>query len=267
MAPLRYVSLISETRCQNCCSEGVFQVCWVARLRLCEECFNKLFVQSPICPNGIDEAAWKKAQRHHSATLPWSSRRFSYSKAMCAVAKELRGLSPSDQNCYVDRLAGMYSEQMVRKTFLKRRGERLAMFLELQRRDFSRIVAYMETLGYKELIANDEIRDSLSTYPLVLSDRVEWSHPKAAIIEYLEDYAQRTALYKRFRSLGGLLLSMETKFPVVRCHETYIDIALLPEVKKVLHIHYKREISKPEWKKLRRVIPAAFSRWRRTVDS
>lgn len=75
-------------------------------------------------------------------------------------------------------------------------------------------------------------------------------------------------MYKRFRSLGELLLSMvETEFPVVRCHETYIDIVLLPEVKKVLHVHYKREISNPEWKKLRRVIPAAFSRWRRTVDS
>ena len=30
----------------------------------------------------------------------------------------------------------------------------------------------METLGYKELLANDEIRDSSSTYPLVLSDHV-----------------------------------------------------------------------------------------------
>ena len=53
----------------------------------------------------------------------------------------------------------------------------------------------------------------------------------------------------------------------MRCHETYIDIALLPEIKKVLDVRYKREISKPEWKKLRRVIPAAFSRWGRTVDS
>ena len=42
----------------------------------------------------------------------------------------------------------------------------------------------MEKLGYKELLANDEIRDSLSIHPLVLSD-----HVGSSILDHVTNFA------------------------------------------------------------------------------
>ena len=97
--------------------------------------------------------------------------------------------------------------------------------------------------------------------------RAEWLQIKVHIINHVENRAYRAALDKRFISLAELLFGMESEFPDVRCHNNHIDIALLPEIKRVLDVRYEREISELEWDNLRKVIPVAFIRWRRTVDS
>ncbi|ETW81169.1 hypothetical protein HETIRDRAFT_419079 [Heterobasidion irregulare TC 32-1] len=81
-------------------------------------------------------------------------------------------------------------------------------------------------------------------------------------IKFVEDCA---AFMDRFTRLESILRDMDTELPGVADHN-YVDIALLPEIKKVLSIRYDQEISEAEWTNLRQVILAAFLRWRKDMD-